>query len=69
MNKRNNVLISLLLITAGVVIYFLSEHTDGSVDIELTHLFSGILFGSGLAILLQVVIPFPKRQSCKKERI
>jgi hypothetical protein len=39
MNKRNNILIALLLIAAGVVVKFLSERTDGSVDIELTAFF------------------------------
>lgn len=52
MNKRNVILVSILLIAAGVVIHFLTDHTDGTVDLELTGFFSGILFGAGLAILV-----------------
>ena len=64
MSKRSNILIALLLIAAGVVVHFLSGRTDGSVDIELTGLFSGIRFGAGLAILAQILIP--KRKTNKK---
>ncbi len=67
MNKRNNILIALLLITAGIVINFFFGQTNGSVDIELTDFFSGILLGSGLAILVQILIPPKKTKLQKKE--
>ncbi len=65
MNKRNTILIAILLIIAGVVVNFLSGRTDGSVDLELTGLFSGILFGAGLVLLAQVF--FPKKKKYDEE--
>lgn len=67
MSKRNTILIALLLIAAGVVVNFLSGRTDGSVDIELTGLFSGILLGVGLAVLAGVFIPKRKINQQEKE--
>jgi membrane associated rhomboid family serine protease len=67
MSKRGNILLALLLIAAGVVVNFLSGRTDGSVDIELTGLFSGILFGAGLAFLAQIIIPKRKTKQPEKE--
>ena len=58
---------ALLLIAAGVVVHFLSGRTDGSVDIEITGLFSGILFGAGLAFLAQILIPKRKIKQQEKE--
>lgn len=56
MNRRNSILVSLLLIAAGLVIHFLADRTDGTVDLELTGFFSGILFGAGLAILVTSIL-------------
>lgn len=67
MSKRNNILIALLLIAAGVVINFISGRTDGSVDIEFTGLFSGILLGAGLALLVQFLLPRKNTKQQEKE--
>mgnify|MGYP006288716385 CR=1 FL=1 len=61
MSKRRNIGIAILLISAGIVIHFLSGRTDGSVDLEITGLFSGICFGAGLAVLFQSLFPKKKR--------
>ena len=52
MSKGNSIFISLLLIAAGIVIHFLSERTDGTMDLELTGFFSGFLVGIGSVFLV-----------------
>lgn len=60
MNKRIHVLAIILLLAAGLVVNYLSGHSDGSVDKELIDLFAGILIGAGLTLLVQLF--FPKRK-------
>lgn len=67
MSKRNNILIALLLIAAGVVVHVISGRTDGTVDLELTGLFAGILFGAGIATLAHLLIPKRKQKQQEKE--
>jgi len=61
MSKRNSIFVSILLIAAGIVIHFLSDRTDGTLDLELIGFFSGFLFGIGFAFLLLSI--FRKGQS------
>lgn len=61
MTKRFNIIIALLLIAAGVVIKVLSDRADGSVDLDLTGFFSGILIGVGMAYLGLLIIPKRKK--------
>ena len=62
MNKRNTIFISILLVTAGVIISYMGERTDGSVDIELTDFFAGILFGGGSALLIKTLYDLKKNR-------
>lgn len=56
MSKRNTIIVSILLIAAAIIIQVLISDSKSTLNFELIEFFTGILFGAGLILVLQLVI-------------
>jgi hypothetical protein len=61
MNKRNSVIIAILLILASVVIRILMNNSGEVIDKDILGFFTGVLFGTGTAMLIMIFIPKKKK--------
>lgn len=52
MNNRITLLVSFLLIAAGLLIYVLVKEATESIRFESIRFFSGLLFGVGVGLLI-----------------
>ncbi len=55
MTKKTTIIISILLIIAGIVIEILLKDSQTKMDTELVEFFAGILLGAGIALPLNLL--------------
>jgi hypothetical protein len=63
MNKRIVILVSVLLISASILMNVLLEDSNTRLDIELLEFFTGILFGVGITLPIHIILSRKKKQS------
>lgn len=61
MTKRATIIVSILLITASAVIDILIKTSSINPDKYLINFFVGLLFGAGIALLLQLAFGKKKK--------
>ncbi|OFX26236.1 MAG: hypothetical protein A2041_11710 [Bacteroidetes bacterium GWA2_31_9b] len=55
MTNRNAIIASILLIISSILIKVLIKDTNTSLNLQLVGFFSGVLFGVGIAFLIQIL--------------
>jgi hypothetical protein len=62
-NKKTIISVSVLLIAAAIIMNVLIKDSNTSLDIELLEFFTGILFGAGITLPIQLLFSKKKKQT------
>lgn len=55
MNNRVRIILAILFIAAGTIIKFMSRSSDVSIDPDIIKLATGMLYGAGFVLIMQML--------------